>query len=128
ARLATEACTKPSPPPSSTTQRPTRGRRPGTCLPRDGHTATLLASGKVLVTGGEPNSDGSTSLRSADLYDPATNSWSPAADMSAGRYGHTATLMTNGEVLVTGGIDLHTLTILGSAEVYNPPSDSWTAA
>src|SRR5207253_10504491 len=47
---------------------------------------------------------------------------------SSDLYGHTATLMTNGEVLVTGGIDLHTLTILGSAEVYNPASDSWTAA
>src|SRR3989442_15096798 len=48
--------------------------------------------------------------------------------MSAGRYGHTATLMANADVLVTGGIDLQTLTILGSAEVYHPASDSWSAA
>src|SRR5450432_3665256 len=68
------------------------------------HTASLLASGKVLVLGGVLyNSGGSHELASAELYDPASDSWSAAASMSIIRARHTVTLLPSGKFLVAGG-------------------------
>jgi Galactose oxidase, central domain/Kelch motif len=69
-------------------------------VPRVSHTATLLPSGDVLVTGGQD--DHSITLSSAELYDPRANRWTPAAAMHTARYGHTATLLRDGAVLVAG--------------------------
>ena len=70
---------------------------------RDGHTATLLPSGKVLAAGGiDSNGD---EIASAELYDPASNNWSSADALSAARAYHTATLLPSGQVLVAGGDD-----------------------
>jgi hypothetical protein len=66
---------------------------------RSNHTATLLADGRVLVAGGYNGAY----LSSAELYDPATDSWSAAAPMSTAREYHTATLLPGGQVLVAGG-------------------------
>ena len=65
------------------------------------HTATLLPNGKVLVAGG--CGIGSHSLSSAELYDPATGSWSGTGSLGTARSEHTATLLPNGKVLVAGG-------------------------
>jgi hypothetical protein len=105
--------------------------------PRLGHTATLLANGEVLVVGGTPKlpntSDpaGADFLSSAELYDPQTNSWAAAASMLQPRSNHTATLLADGRVLVTGGIAAAKLTTggaLASAELYDPVSNRWTSA
>jgi hypothetical protein len=90
---------------------------------RSNHTATLLGTGKVLVTGGE---DGSGVLSSAELYDPVTNTWSSAGAMASARSNHTATLLSTGKVLVTGGYSGSAY--LNSAELYDPGSNSWTPA
>jgi TATA-box binding protein (TBP) (component of TFIID and TFIIIB) len=68
---------------------------------RYAHTATLLASGKVLITGGVDSSN--ASLASAELYDPGTGSFRSAGSMSSVRFLHTATLLASGKVLITGG-------------------------
>jgi hypothetical protein len=72
--------------------------------PRQFHTATLLASGKVLLTGGisayGPNAPG---LSSAELYDPATGTFSAIGNMTVPRVSHTATLLADGRVLLAGG-------------------------
>src|SRR5437868_3620013 len=65
------------------------------------HTATLLPNGKVLVAGGY----GSGVFASAELYDPASGSWSATGSLHTARYGCTATLLPNGKVLVAGGFD-----------------------
>jgi hypothetical protein len=62
-------------------------------------TATLLPNGKVLLAGG---SNFSGTLRTAELYDPATGTWTATGNMSTARELHTATLLPNGKVLVTG--------------------------
>src|SRR5262245_62255781 len=67
---------------------------------RSGHTATLLANGKVLVAGGQGVS---AILPNAELYDPVTRTWTATGSMNAARSGHTATLLPNGKVLVAGG-------------------------
>ncbi|WP_158502321.1 kelch repeat-containing protein [Vitiosangium sp. GDMCC 1.1324] len=88
---------------------------------RDSHTATRLDSGRVLIAGGR---NGTTTLRSVELYDPATNSWSPVGAMSNGRFAHAALFIPeHGSVLVTGGYN--GTTPLRRAEVYDPASDAW---
>jgi len=87
---------------------------------RSSFTATLLPSGKVLVTGGW-NSVG-TVLSSAEIYDPATNSWTSAGNMAKARSGHTATLLASGRLLVAGGA------ADSSAEIYVPAANAWTLA
>ena len=70
--------------------------------PRSDHTATLLASGKVLVAGGYEVSGCCPPAR-AELFDPVTGSWSATGTMVESRIQHTATLLPNGKVLVAGG-------------------------
>ncbi|WP_224372986.1 Kelch repeat-containing protein [Hyalangium versicolor] len=90
------------------------------------HTATLLTNGKVLFAGGLINGQGSVSTAVAELYDPASNTWSATASMASVRGGHTATLLSNGKVLVTGGYASGNF--LASAELYDPASGTWSAA
>jgi|GEM_PF-6301847 len=80
---------------------------------RSFHTATLLANGKVLVTGGKE----SKNLATAELYNPITGTWNTTGSMSRARSGHTATLLSSGNVLVVGG---------NTAELYNPATGTWS--
>ncbi|WP_271466134.1 IPTL-CTERM sorting domain-containing protein [Paracidovorax valerianellae] len=89
------------------------------------HTATLLPSGKMLVTGGADNSG--NSLASAELYDPSTNVWSSAGNLVNVRSQHTATLLPSGKVLVSGGFD-NSNGDLASAELYDPSTNGWSSA
>ncbi|WP_437787254.1 kelch repeat-containing protein [Sorangium sp. So ce1097] len=90
------------------------------------HTATLLQDGKVLLIGGIAAGSFSTNLATTTLYDPATNTWTAKASMSTPRQGHTATLLGNGMVLVTGGFDGSTE--LATAELYDPATNTWSSA
>ena len=99
---------------------------------RDQHTATLLPNGKVLVAGGKSNSSRSSDhgfLSSAEVYDPATGSWSSTSNLVTPRALHTATLLPNGKVLVAGGRSStasNNVTVLRSAEVYDPAAGTWS--
>lgn len=95
---------------------------------RANHTATLLRSGAVLVAGGcmKPGENGACTSPSSsvELYDPASRTWSATSKMTAGRAGHTATLLADGKVLVVGGTTIPGL----GAEVYDPKSRTWARA
>lgn len=80
------------------------------------HTATLLADGRVLVSGGWGAGE---RLASADIYDPATNRFTRTGDMMAERNSHTATALDDGRVLIAGGLTTDA-EILSSAEIYDP--------
>lgn len=87
---------------------------------RGAHTATLLDSGKVLLTGGGSNST------TAEVYDPAASTWSSTKSMSVPRSFHTATLLNSGKVLVTGGSSDGGTTFSQTAEVYDPATGNWS--
>ncbi len=91
---------------------------------RFAHTATLLPNGKVLVAGGLNGFPGGSILSSAELYDPATGTWTATGSLNTARVRHTAMLLPNGKVLVAGGPD--DSGDLTSAELYDPMSGSWT--
>jgi WD40 repeat protein len=93
---------------------------------RASHTATLLPNGKVLVAAGyffvPPATSDDGVIASAELYDPSTGSWSATGSLQTAREFHTATLLTNGEVLVAGGNNFNDL---GTAELYDPTTETW---
>lgn len=75
---------------------------------RKDHVATLLADGRVLITGGEMVDIGGfhvwrTIHASAEIFDPATNTFRAIAPMHEARTNHTATLLRDGRVLIAGG-------------------------
>jgi len=101
-------------------------------IARQGESATLLHSGKVLVAGGSAT-PGGMALASAELYDPVADSWTAAASMAQQRRDHVAVLMNNGKVYVTGG-DGGTESngqpgpSPTAPEVYDAATNTWTSA
>lgn len=97
-------------------------------VPRWGNAATLLASGKVLVTGGcslfTPPNVCSQYASAPELYDPATGTWTATTPMVQVRGQHTATLMQDGRVLVAGG-GTDTEGCFASAEIFDPNTELW---
>ena len=102
---------------------------------RSGHTATGLKNGKVLVVGGQDHCqhddwvDWCVTTTSAEVYDPATGTWTSVAQMKTGRFFQTATLLNDGKVLVAGGAGDGSWgpAPFAIAEVYDPVADNWTS-
>jgi hypothetical protein len=87
-------------------------------------TATLLANGQVLITGGDDRRG--TTYATAELFDPATGLFTLTGEMGVARSAHTATLLGNGKVLVAGGAGA--TGNLSSAELFDPATGQFTPA
>jgi hypothetical protein len=88
-----------------------------TATARFSHTATLLRNNQVLVAGGMERNG--VWLSSAELFDPASERFIAAGNMSVPRAGATATLLNNGKVLIAGGATSAGKS-LASAELFDP--------
>ncbi|HKT48102.1 MAG TPA: IPT/TIG domain-containing protein, partial [Candidatus Acidoferrales bacterium] len=92
-------------------------------VPRSGHTATPLPSGKVLVVGGSGDN-------SSELYDPVAKTFSYAGALNVIRGLHSATMLQNGKILIAGGVtpldNFGDSTETATAELYDPSTQGFT--
>ena len=90
--------------------------------PSIAHTLTLLPDGRVLAAGGvHPVLIDSSIYSTTQIFDPATNSWSPGPELAEPRSHHSATLLPDGRVLLIGGIGSENMgTPLTSMEFVSP--------
>lgn len=94
---------------------------------RGRHTATLLLNGKVLIIGGASDGVYGTGFSaSAELYDPTAGVFNSTGSMAAARFGHTATLLKNGKVLVVGGTGSYSSSSFSTAEIYDPATGQFS--
>jgi N-acetylneuraminic acid mutarotase len=90
-------------------------------------TATVLASGKVLIAGGDAPLG--PPVPTTQLYDAVTSAVILGAPMAQSRSHHTATRLQDGRVLVTGGYPTDSHDVWSaSAEIYDPDSNTWSSA
>jgi Kelch motif len=93
-----------------------------------GGTAALLATGKVLLAGGDGGGD--HMLATAELYDPATGMWTQTGAMSGQRVESAFAMLSDGKVFVVGGFAVPggPDPLLATAEIYDPNTGAWSPA
>lgn len=93
------------------------------------HTATLLADGTVLITGGfGSNRFAAPALRTAEIYDPSTDTFTAlTASMQSVRTSHAAARLPDGRVLLTGGQTNNNGDGTDTAEIYDPATRTFTS-
>lgn len=97
--------------------------------PRVGAAAIGLDDGRVLVVGGLSQAIFGVGLSSAEVFDPATESWTSVGSTGAQRVAPALARLPGGDILVSGGHDGSTFfsTTSASAQTFDPSSDVWTA-
>jgi hypothetical protein len=131
--VAVAGCTGPArtePDPSGTAS--SGGRLtalPSLVVSRAAHTATALPDGRVLVAGGctSAGCEDTAAGGRAEIYDPRTRTFGAGPAMVTARAGHTATPLSDGRVLITGGYPGEGAAPLPTAELYDPATDRFVA-
>lgn len=95
---------------------------------RSNASATVLADGRVLIVGGDATRSKSApqvqALASTELFDPATGRFTLSGSLSTERFGHSATLLPDGRVLVAGGTNAYGGPL--STELYDPATGTFS--
>lgn len=93
--------------------------------------AVLLPDGRVYITGGIDETN--AVVKTADIYDPANGGFlknsgaGQPADLGSARWGHTATVLPSGKVLLAGGFsDNAGATPIATLELFNPATPATT--
>jgi len=101
----------------------------GMTTARESHTATLLKDGRVLITGGHKDRRANITIyTSAEIYNPASGTFTAAGNLTVKRHKHDATLLADGRVLIVGGSDERDSNgAYRNAEVFDPANGSFRA-
>jgi N-acetylneuraminic acid mutarotase len=98
--------------------------------PRVRHSAALLPDGRVIVVGGlddTAHGPGQVVLKSAEVYDPANGTWTPAESLSINRYGFPLVALNDGRLLAIGGASSAGDAVFNaSAEIFDASTQHWT--
>jgi WD40 repeat protein len=86
----------------------------------DSYTATLLKNGQVLIAGGTDSAN--MRIDSAELYNRKTGQFTATGNLTTPRAGHTATLLSSGDVLLVSGDAFG-----NTAELYHPKTGTFSA-
>jgi len=87
---------------------------------------TFLSDGRVLIAGGIVGLQDDLGPHETTIFDPATETWSQAGLMSAGRYYPTTTTLGDGRIMVQGGTTTCTSCVADTPEIYDPVTNTWT--
>jgi hypothetical protein len=88
--------------------------------PREGHTSTLLADGRVLVTGGHSGRRPNVEVyASTEIFSPEDRRFEPAGTLATARHKHDAVKLGDGRVLVIGGADRSDRVHFATTEIYS---------
>jgi len=93
------------------------------------HTATLLQDGKVFFAGGDKNTTQSATdaINNTEIFDPSTEMFSNGPFLSRARMDHSAILLSNGKVLIAGGIEVENSSPFlstSTTEIFNPVTNT----
>lgn len=99
----------------------------------EGHCACLLLDGRVLIIGGRSGASSGYIYNWCHIFDPADSSIKQVKSMKIRRYWAACVLLFNGNVLVTGGVDISGPPFISGeatskCEVYDPVADEWHEA
>src|SRR5208282_4075560 len=103
---------------------------PNLSVPRFNATATLLNNGQVLMSGGSTCNLPGCPTNAAEIYDPVANTFALVpGGMNVPRFNHTATLTTNGQVVIAGGFTScsSSRTSAASTEFFDPVAGTFTS-
>ena len=106
------------------------GAGPSLNVARFDASATLLNNGRVLVAGGSTCSLPGCPTNAAEIYDPVASTFSiVTGGMIVPRFNHTATLLTNGDVVVAGGYSScgSACSAEASTELFDPVAGAFTS-
>jgi Kelch motif len=88
------------------------------------HAATLLADGRVLITGGAISTPQTQTTNTAEIYDPATGSFSVITPMMYNHECQQSVLLNSGQVLLLGGSGVRTGD--NHSEVFDPQASGFS--
>src|SRR5262249_28264586 len=95
---------------------------PPMSAPRNMMSGTLLPNGKVMASGGSLNTeDNATAALAADLFDPVSETWSPAGVASYARLYHSVALLLPDATVMTAGSNPQRGSYEGHIEIWTPP-------
>jgi hypothetical protein len=87
----------------------------------------LLADGRILVVGGYGESSTTMGIKNAEIFDPATLSWTSVPNMQYRRWYPNATTLSDGRILVVAGWQTSANTNAGISEIYDPANNTWSS-
>ena len=85
-----------------------------------------LSDGTILLVGGYGGSGGPIGISSAEIFNPATNTFKTVPNMKYQRWYPAATPLSDGRVIVTAGWQTTDHTNAGIPEIYDPVANQWT--